>query len=316
MISSENATNFEITTVNWQRDQDEALWRPRRTFNRTKARTSKPGPKEMKYPLHAKAVDTLDLDKATHLMSDSTLKRFNEVYYHILKPDIPRDVFSQEAISVNNSLSRDDIKVLTDTGIIEHLSHESLHSQPTKAYVKPFTTVEVRDSGPRRRFICWPEAHNAALKGVYHADVPIEQSSSYLPKLETSGAVKRDLRCGFCQIPLPKLSRPYYRFIFEDKVYQMTRVPMGHMCAPEVQQILTSVLAGQPEYVDEPYSCSGNCDIQGGKSDAAGGLKIAKPFQFWKMILFIRDLLLVFESSRRVLCFRKGSFPGYRGVFN
>ena len=23
-----------------------------------------------------------------------------------------------------------------------------------------------------------------------------------------------------------------------------------------------------------------------------------------------------FESSRRVLCFRKDSFPGYRGVFN
>ena len=58
-------------------------------------------------------------------------------------------------------------------------------------------------------------------------------------------------------------------------------------------------------YVDFP----GTSTIQGGKSDAAGGVKIAKPFQ-WKIQLENDSAL---ESSRRVLCFRKGSFPGYRG---
>ena len=30
--------------------------------------------------------------------------------------------------------------------------------------------------------------------------------------------------------------------------------------------------------------------VQGGKSDATGGLKIAKPLQFWKMIAYSRAL--------------------------
>ena len=40
--------------------------------------------------------------------------------------------------------------------------------------------------------------------------------------------------------------------------------------------------------------------IQGGKSDAAGGLKIAKPFQFWKMIAHSRALAEFYVLEKAV----------------
>ena len=59
--------------------------------------------------------------------------------------------------------------------------------------------------------------------------------------------VKRDLKCGFYQVPVPERAQAKFRFhdAYGD-LFQMTVMPMGHRCAPEVMHTITSVLAGDP----------------------------------------------------------------------
>ena len=119
---------------------------------------------------------------------------------------------------------------------------------PTKGTVVSFTTVEERDDGVRRRFICWPCQHNASLQHSYTPNVPISQPVTYVEALKHEQGLKRDLKCSFFQVELPPEARAFYRFLYHDRVYELNRMPMGHVCAPEIQHSITSVLAGDTSY--------------------------------------------------------------------
>ena len=107
----------------------------------------------------------------------------------------------------------------------------------------PFSVVERTDDGEsqRRRFIAWTRVDNMSLK-EYEPYVPLSHPAYYLHNVSSSFAVKRDLACSFFQIGLPLESRAKFRFSHEGEMYEMTVMPMGHRCAPEIMHTVTATI--------------------------------------------------------------------------
>ena len=63
------------------------------------------------------------------------------------------------------------------------------------------------------------------------------------------------------QVELPVEARAHYRFAYNGGLYQLKRMPMGHACAPEIQHIATSVLAGDGKYTSLAHRFKGQLDI-------------------------------------------------------
>eukprot|EP00388_Colpodella_angusta_P004047 GDKJ01013736.1.p1 GENE.GDKJ01013736.1~~GDKJ01013736.1.p1 ORF type:complete len:397 (+),score=22.94 GDKJ01013736.1:104-1192(+) len=69
-----------------------------------------------------------------------------------------------------------------------------------------------------------------------------------------------DLKAGFFQVPLP--SPLLFTFMDEDgNVYGLSRMPMGICTAPEIMQMITSVLAGEPTMVQQPFASKAIVDV-------------------------------------------------------
>ena len=65
-----------------------------------------------------------------------------------------------------------------------------------------------------------------------------------LHRVDDAIGVKRDLSCGFYQVPLPLAARCKFRFSSKGRTYEMNVLPMGHRCAPEIMHTITSALGG------------------------------------------------------------------------
>jgi hypothetical protein len=127
--------------------------------------------------------------------------------------------------------------------------------KPTEAFIEAFTTVESKPTSTnsramRQRPIMWTRVANDTLRAKYKARVPLEHVSAYLAAVLDEEGGTRDMRAGFFQIPIPKWARCRFRFRDEaGQLYELTRLPMGHVCAPELCQLLLSAVAGLPEIV-------------------------------------------------------------------
>ena len=182
-------------------------------------------------------------------MNHDTRTRFDNLWEHLIRPKIDFNQSKMQPVS-KTTLSVQDLYKLVECGIISKVDEKKMKDSPTRGSIVPFTTVEQREDGFRRRFICWPSDHNAALQYDYTPKVPISQPVSYVDALRHQQALKRDLKCSFFQVQLPPNARSYYRFAYQDRVYELNRMPMGHVCAPEIQQTITSVLAGDVAYME------------------------------------------------------------------
>ena len=204
------------------------------------------GPDEFSIPLHVKTgTPLLDIEKIQSWMMPAQQKRFKEVLTHLLwlpaKPD-PEP-------KKRGSLPLSDISKLISSGVLKHVSSEEIQRRPTLQYMVPFTVVEIDDTGKkRRRFISWTQTDNNRLRS-YEPHVPLMHPSKYLHRVENEIGVKRDLSCGFYQVPIPPKARRKFRFVGEDgEVYEMAVLPMGHRCAPEIMHTITATIAGHMEF--------------------------------------------------------------------
>lgn len=172
-------------------------------------------------------------------MNVTTRERFKQIFARL-----ERENYDDEGLTPplkGLTLSEADIKQLQADGIVEEAEGE-----PTMK-VMPFTVEEERSGDLRRRFILWTKEDNEVLNADYKAIVDLRHVSWYLDAVEDECAVKRDLRCGFFQVPLTEPARQKTKFRGADgKTWRLTRLPMGHVCAPEVMHTLTRVLAGDP----------------------------------------------------------------------
>ncbi|KAJ9448705.1 hypothetical protein DIPPA_06353 [Diplonema papillatum] len=181
-------------------------------------------------------------------MDETTRGRFDETWRRTFYPDLPD---SMECGSRRPSrLASRHAEELESCGIAQRACG------PGRLLNVPFTVVEEKDGGIRQRFILRTyDANELAERSGYEAKVPLKHVSAYLSAVHGESGSTRDFRCGFYGIEIPSDARRFFRYQDDNgSWWELTRLPMGHTCAPELMHTLASVAAGHPEYVREEFA--------------------------------------------------------------
>ncbi|RNF19472.1 target of rapamycin (TOR) kinase 1 [Trypanosoma cruzi] len=166
-----------------------------------------------------------------------------------------------------------DAHLLRKAGIIEDAS-----STITGGWIIPFSVVEEKTTGLRRRWTAWP--CDKKIDDPYEANVPLLNIFHYLPPAMAEAAFCLDAKASFFQVSLPRETRHLFRCRVEDGVLvELTRLPMGYKAGPEILQIIiTSANAVVTTVVHRLWAAPpsvrvdvwiDNIRIAGLKSDAA-----------------------------------------------
>ncbi|PWV10070.1 putative target of rapamycin (TOR) kinase 1 [Trypanosoma cruzi] len=163
-----------------------------------------------------------------------------------------------------------DAHLLQTAGIIEDDS-----STITGGWMIPFSVVEEKTTGSRRRWIAWPRDKNR--DDPYEANVPLLHISHYLPPVMAEAASCLDVKASFFQVSLPRETRHLFRCRVDDgTLVELTRLPVGYKAGPEILQIISSAIAVVTAVVHRLWAASslvridvwiGNIRIAGSKSD-------------------------------------------------
>jgi hypothetical protein len=199
-------------------------------------------------PLHSKEVNVAKLKELTIRMTDSSKARFEYVWNLIFYPDVRR--IKKGGRSSRSTLQKKHGDLLVQHGVAIQTNEEIIVESSA------FTVLEERETGLRQRFILWTKGLNQWMKEAeYHARVPLHHISHYLQDIGREFTATRDITCGFYTIEIPASQQYLFRFADEEgSIYQMTRLPMGHAGAPEIMQMITAALAGDPCVVKPEYA--------------------------------------------------------------
>jgi len=115
--------------------------------------------------------------------------------------------------------------------------------------------------GNRRRDIKWARLFNEkCVEEGYKANVNLKHHSAYFDRVHQAFGACFDMKAGFYQVQLPKADL----FTFMDEngdVFGLNRLPMGISTAPEIMQIVTSTLAGDPLFCNPIYRSAALVDV-------------------------------------------------------
>ena len=197
-------------------------------------------------PLHVTPITPMDVDGLRGRMSASRARRFDEVWKRTFYPDLD-GCGSGDWASGRSAFQAAHARLLVQCGVAQRATG------PGFMETVPFTVLEEKESGMRQRFILWTKQANERLdRDGYVADVPIGHISEYLDAVHEPVSSLRDFRTGFFAIEVPADARWLFRFQADDgSWYELSRLPMGHCCAPELMHSLAGVMAGDPAYVRE-----------------------------------------------------------------
>jgi hypothetical protein len=242
--------------------QEDPLSSAMHTLTRQKRKAHLPSTDEERAaPLHVGKVSVADVSHIRNLMCDKARERLDSVFKLIFCPkNVPK---ASSPPMYQSSLRVDDADCLVNDDIATVVSDDQLRKRPTRAWAIPFDVIETRKGKLRRRFILWTKLLNELMKrSGYEADVPLHHISSYLGSVHNECASLRDLKLGFWQVPIPDDARALFRFRdASGRVLEMTRLPMGHSCAPEIMHALTATLAGHPAYAKDTVDASIACEV-------------------------------------------------------
>ena len=258
---TENALKTEYLFRQYLRDMPQE--KNRHTIVRTRRTTKLATNEQLNLPLHVKKIPAMDVKAIEMKMNDTTKRRFQdtmEKLLHLLRtPD--------REPNMGPKLSVPDIEDLVQAKILSKVTHEEERKRPSNQWIIPFTVIEPADDTAeteRRRFIAWTKEDNTRIKNEYLPYVPLKHAAYYLHRAKESYGLKRDMACGFYQVPIPLYSRAKFRFRSENgELYELKVMPMGHRCAPEIMHTITATLAGDPKYCTEQgaYSDSFQADV-------------------------------------------------------
>ncbi|KPA84400.1 putative target of rapamycin (TOR) kinase 1 [Leptomonas pyrrhocoris] len=177
-------------------------------------------------------------------MLPHVLERFDHIWELLGQPPPIEDDKRRHS----RRLSAKDADLLRATGVVSLATPSK-----TRGWVIPFTVVEERESGWRRRMIAWPRAKNA--HDVYEARLPLQHVAYYLDAVGDDIATTVDLKASFFQVELPPAWRSLYRFRdTRGTLLELTRLPMGYVASPEVMQLLVMAVAGHPDVVRKEFA--------------------------------------------------------------
>lgn len=207
---------------------------------------------EFLLPLNVKPVRLLNLDTILPQFNKEKLDRF----LHLL------DLLGEARPTKKFSASRRSKCLLTLQDINLLLEHDIIGKVDTGKQVSrfphiiPFSVIEEKERGQRRRFIAWPKESNEAVRNKgYIPQVPLQHISAYLPAVLEEYAFITDLTTSFFQVAIPEPFRDRFQFEGPDGLLcELHRLPMGHVVSPEIMQSITSVLAGHPDYTKSSFT--------------------------------------------------------------
>ncbi|CCD18877.1 hypothetical protein ERJ75_000550000 [Trypanosoma vivax] len=128
-------------------------------------------------------------------------------------------------------------------GVIFEASQKS-----TKGWVVPFTVVEGKAAGLRRRFISQPKGESD--HSDCEAEGPLEHASCYLHAAFGEVAAVFVLKASLFQVSLPQGSRASFRCRAEaGMLVEPTHLPTEYKCSPEIPRTVARVLAGDTAVV-------------------------------------------------------------------
>jgi hypothetical protein len=205
-----------------------------------------------KYPCHFPATRELDLTQTKNRMNNATRKRFEEVF-RLSTGFNPKDLELKNPMRCHPADAIEAVK----NGIATRLP------EGTPITCHAFSVIEHKLKFPfiRRRAISWALLFNILMeKKGYTPKVDLKHHSKYFHRVLNPCGATFDLQAGFFQVPLP--SDRLFTFIDEEgKIFGLTRLPMGISTAPELMQIITSTLAGDPLFVKPEYAAPALVDV-------------------------------------------------------
>ncbi|ESS55717.1 rab1 small GTP-binding protein [Trypanosoma cruzi Dm28c] len=224
---------------------------------------------ERAIPLQQVNVPVLNLQWIKSRLNPATLERLMQVWGLVGRSPFPPSS-SGKALEGSRRIPVADARWLRKAGIIEDAS-----STITGGWIIPFSVVEEKTTGLRRRWIAWPRDRNR--DDPYEANAPLLHISHYLPPVMAEAASCLDLKASFFQVSLPRETRHLFRCRVEDgTLVELTRLPMGYKAGPEVLQIITAAIAGVTTVVHRLWAAPpmvridvwiDNIRITGSKSD-------------------------------------------------
>ena len=205
---------------------------------------------DLHLPCHFPQVSTMNLLELTKRMNDMTKKRFNKVW------NLTTSFKPEQRIVENPMLCPvKDAKMAVTNNLAVILPADT----PITCHY--FSVVEEKEPQHRRRPIHWARSFNTYCDtSGYEAKVDLKHHSNYFPRVMAEKGATFDLKAGFFQIELPSPSL----FTFKDEegtVYGLSRLPMGICTAPEIMQILTCTLSGEPTHCIPKYRSSAVVDV-------------------------------------------------------
>lgn len=203
------------------------------------------------------AVGEANLDPVLKLMRPKIRNRFNAVWRMTFGEEQLGAMSQQEEPTMKARVQ--DAEELGEKKVCRKVDEST--EKKTAAWVLPFTVLEdkFKDDGMEtvRRFICWTRIHNENLKHLYKANVPLAHVSNYLKMANKAFASTLDLRASFWQVAIPEKVRHFFRFRDDaGNLWELCRLPMGHVCAPELMHTLVATLAGHPDFSIAPHAAT------------------------------------------------------------
>ncbi|RNF13355.1 rab1 small GTP-binding protein, partial [Trypanosoma cruzi] len=131
----------------------------------------------------------LNLEWIKSRLNPATLERLMQVWGLVGRPPFPPSS-SGKAREGSRRIPTADARWLRKAGIIGDAS-----STITGGWIIPFSVVEEKTTGLRRRWIAWPRDKNS--DDPYEANVPLFTLSHYLPPVMAEAASCLDLRHPF-----------------------------------------------------------------------------------------------------------------------
>ena len=211
---------------------------------------------DLSAPIHLPDVQPLDINKVIPRMNASTRARFLEVWNLTTRFDPKRIVLDNPMPCPST-----DAATAVKNGIAVPLPKGTPVTCHSFSILEENKVIAEGVRGNRRRDIKWARAFNAACADDgYKARVNLKHHSAYFARVHQAAGACFDLRAGFYQVRLPRSDL----FTFADEhgnVFGLDRLPMGISTAPEIMQVVTSTLAGDPLFCTPACSAPALVDV-------------------------------------------------------
>ena len=188
-----------------------------------------------RYAPHAPYVCQLDQAKVVEAMGPEQRARLQELMGLL---DGGGKTFSRKLVDAD--LREKDVQALLDSGVIKRATADDLRSM--RGSVKTFLHPE--HSKQRARVIMWPKLQNEwsqAMRYRFRGELMDVARLKEFVKSYSWAAVE-DLKASFYQWALTPSQQQLYYFKWRGEPFVMRKLLMGHTVAPEVQQLVSSVI--------------------------------------------------------------------------